>query len=404
MLRRISRRSFLGSVAAAAGATGMISGLSVAAVSGKKRAVPKQIKMFCSDFNWLTKGGKTAFAPPGHWASTSPEEYVRWHEDLGANVIHSFAVSCNGYAWYKSGFVPPQPGLKFDFLPEVVRLAHKKNMLVTSYHCLGANSRWGQEHPDLSYGTPSTVHIPYTDEYLDFIGKSIADGIKKTGMDVCTLDWLWVPDGCTWANGRRDSLRAKGWLETEKKLFTQLTGIRFPASGAPSDEDTLAYERRAIDRCWEHIREIRDQTDRNCILCLWVFDPKQPTITGAKFFSEVDWYINENPHPEYMEFAKQRVGKQTRLIQNESGWTDPSGVTHDSKAFFSEPKHRSVDLCGFAEPRDNGLPLSIEEYLSKPVEAFKTSDPRSINDYNVAVLARCFRGMPMDAVVPHRSF
>jgi hypothetical protein len=399
----ISRRSFLSSVAAAAGATGMMSGISRAAVDGKNRAIPKQIKMFCIDLNWLTTAGKTVFAPPGHWASTSPEEHVRWHEDLEVNVIHSFAVSCNGYAWYKNGFVPPQPGLKYDFFPEVVRLAHKKNMLVTSYYCIGANTRWGHDHPDLSYGTPTTVHIPFTDEYLDFLAKSIADGIKKTGMDVCTLDWLWVPDGCTWPNGSKDSLRAKGWLEAEKKLFTQLTGIRFPVSGAPSDEDTLAYERRAIDRCWERIRAIRDQTDRDCLLCLWVYDARQPSIAGAKLFTEVDWYINENPHPELTEFVQQRVRKQTRLIQNESGWTDSNRVTHDAKAFFSEPKHREVDLCGFAEPRDNGLPLPIDEYLSKPVEAFKTNGPRSLNNYNVAVLVRCYRGMPMDAVIPRKS-
>jgi hypothetical protein len=375
----------------------------MAAATGKNRAIPKQIKMFNIDFNWLTTGGRTVFAPPGHWASTSPEEHVRWYEGLGANVIHSMTVSCNGYAWYKDGFVPPQPGLKYDFLPEVTRLAHKKNMVVTGYHCIGANTKWGQDHPDLSYGTPATVHIPLTDEYLDYLAKSIADGMKKTGMDVCTVDWLWTPDGCTWPDGSRDRLRAKGWLEAEKKLFTQLTGIRFPVSGVPSDEDTLAYERRAIDRCWERIRETRDQTDRNCLLCLWVYDARQPTIAGAKFFSEVDWYINENPNPELMEFVKQRVRKETRLIQNEGGWTDSNGVTHDAKAYLSEPKHRSVDLCGFAQPLDNGLPLPIEEYLSKPVDAFKTKDPGSVNDYNIAALVRCYRGMPMDAVIPRKS-
>ena len=79
---------------------------------------PKQIKAFNVDFNWY----KGVFAPPGHWADASPEEHVRWYEALGANTIQTFCLSCNGWAWYKGGFVPPQPGLKHDFLTEVVRL------------------------------------------------------------------------------------------------------------------------------------------------------------------------------------------------------------------------------------------------------------------------------------------
>jgi hypothetical protein len=31
-------------------------------------------------------------------------------------LSQSFAVSCNGYAWYKNGIVPEQPGLKHNFL------------------------------------------------------------------------------------------------------------------------------------------------------------------------------------------------------------------------------------------------------------------------------------------------
>jgi len=102
------------------------------------------------DFNWY----QGAFAPPGHWAEASPEEHVRWYEALGANTIQTFCVSCNGYAWYKGGLVPPQPGLKHDFLTEMVRLGHRRNMLVMGYFCIGANTRWGREHPDLSYGAP----------------------------------------------------------------------------------------------------------------------------------------------------------------------------------------------------------------------------------------------------------
>jgi hypothetical protein len=66
--------------------------------------------------------------------------------------MQTFCVSCNGYAWYKTGVVPAQPGLKHDFLTECVRLGHQEGLRVVGYFCVGANTRWGQTHPELSYG------------------------------------------------------------------------------------------------------------------------------------------------------------------------------------------------------------------------------------------------------------
>jgi len=152
-------------------------------------ATPRQIRAFCIDFNWH----KGVFAAPGHWGAASPEEHVRWYEALGANTIQTFCVSCNGYAWYKGGIVPPQPGLKHDFLTEVVRLGHAKGMRVMGYFCVGANTLWGQKHPDLSYGTPSAPHIPLTTAYLDYLCASMEDALKRTDMDGFMIDWVWNP-------------------------------------------------------------------------------------------------------------------------------------------------------------------------------------------------------------------
>lgn len=387
----MNRRDFLGSLAATAAAKRILSSSAVAAPGRSNLKVPPQIKMFNIDFNWSGGG----FAPPGQWADTVPRDYVQWCADLGVNVIHSFSVSCNGYAWYKGGFVPPQPGLTHDFFPEVLRLAHKKNMLATGYFCVGANTKWGLEHPDLSYGTPATIHIPLTDRYLDYLTRSIADAIEKTEMDICTIDWLWNPGAHGAVYNPDGQPRKKEWLKAEKKLFTELTGLRFPATGLPDQADILAYERLAIDRCWERIREARDRTNRDCILCIWMNHDDDPTVTGSKIFKEVDWFINENPNPKLLELARGRVGKKTRLIQNLCGWAN-----HDAKAYLADPKHWSFDLCGFAEPRANGLPMPVAELMSKPVDAFKGKDRLAANNYNMAALARCYRGLPLDTVTP----
>jgi hypothetical protein len=394
-----SRRRFLWQVVGGAGlasVAGPFWGARSDAQAEVRVDVPKQIKAFCIDFNWVhlkrqpdmpaSVEAPTVFAPPGHWADASPKDHVLWYEALGANVIQTFAVSCNGYAWYQGGFVPPQPGLRHDFLTEVVRLGHQKKMLVMGYFCVGANSKWGQDHPDLSYGTPSTLHIPFTDEYLDYLSRSLADAMKKTGMDGTMIDWVWNP---------ANELRQKGWLAAEKKLFTQLTGKRFPESGLPSQEDILQYERSAIDRCWARIRDTRDRTNSHCILWLSASNMDDPTIAGSKMLSECNWVMNESPDRKLFLAGKRMAGKQTRMIQNLVGWAE-----HNAKEFLSDPQNRALDLYGFAEPRDNSLPLPVAEYLGKRVEAFTGKDRLSANDRNIAALARFYRGLSLDSVLP----
>ncbi len=97
----------------------------------------KLIHGFCIDFNW-GEGGPNKFAQPGLWAEASPKDHIKWYKDLGVNTIQTFSVSCNGYAWYKNGVVPEQPGLKYDFLTDMVG---KQTSLIT---CL---AEWNEQDP-----------------------------------------------------------------------------------------------------------------------------------------------------------------------------------------------------------------------------------------------------------------
>ena len=149
---------------------------------GALRPEDDLIKAYCIDFNW-GEGGPNAFAAPGLWADASPSEHIKWYKDLGVNTVQTFIVSCNGYAWYKNGVVPPQPGLKYDFLPEMVRLGHQEGMKVMGYLCIGSNTRWGIDNPGYSYGYPADRHLPYTQKYLDYLDELIRDAVGKTGID-----------------------------------------------------------------------------------------------------------------------------------------------------------------------------------------------------------------------------
>ncbi|MCP5111910.1 MAG: hypothetical protein GY953_13865 [bacterium] len=365
-----------------------LAGAGLTAFPVRGMAVPEQIKAFCIDFNWLfdqQEGWPNRFAKPGHWAAASPAEHVAWYEGLGANVIQTFAVSCNGHAWYKNGFVPPQPGLRHDFLTEVVKLGHRKGMMVMAYFCAGANSKWAQDHPDLSYGMPSTLHIPYTDEYLDYLSRSIEDAVRKTGIDGFMIDWVWNP---------KPELRQQGWIDSEKKLYEQLTGNAFPRKGAPAKEQTLKYERAAIARCWKTVHSAAKDTNPDSVIWLSCNNITEPTVAGSAMLREVDWLMNESYREDYLEAGRDMRGSKTRLLQCLVGWAE-----HNARGFLSEANNERIDLYGFARPRDTSLPLPISEYLGKPIQAFSGKDRDDANDRNIATLARFYNGMEMDAEV-----
>lgn len=67
---------------------------------------------------------------------------------------------------------------------------HRENILVLGYFRAGSNTKWGLDHPELSYGTPTEPHIPYTDEYLAYLEAAIADAVGTTGIDGFMVDWL----------------------------------------------------------------------------------------------------------------------------------------------------------------------------------------------------------------------
>lgn len=336
--------------------------------------LPEPVRAFCVDFNW-GPGGPNGFAPPGLWADADPARHVAWYRALGANVIQTFAVSCNGYAWYRGGKIPAQPGLKHDFLPEVVKLGHAKQMRVMGYFCVGANTRWAAEHPGLSYGTPSACHIPLTDEYLDYLGGAIEEALTRSGMDGFMVDWLWNPS---------DAVRKGQWLPAETSLFEQLMGKPFPGPDQLTPEDRVAYERRAIDRCWERIRSTAKRVKPDCVVWLSCNKIHDPALAGSRLLQEVDWAMDESGTPQAMREAAPLFGPHTQRLLCVVGW----GERHDARRILAEAEG-DFGIYGFARPTPDSLPLPIAAYQGNSIESFTG------NDRNIAILTYHFQGKPI---------
>jgi hypothetical protein len=340
----------------------------------KEDSFAGEVRSYCLDFNW---GESRAFADPGVWSEANPSKHVAWYKAVGANVIQTFCVSCNGYAWYRSEVVPSQPGLQHDFLREVVRLGHAEGMKVMGYFCISANSRWGEENPEFSYGTPSDYHIPYTDEYLRYLSTVITEAVMTTGIDGFMIDWFWQPT--------REATRGK-WIEKERALYEQLMGEDFPGEDQLTEEQDLMYSQKAIGRCWKTIQEAAKEANPDCLLWLTTNEVNHPHVVDSDMYREVDWLMGEAGRLSEIIKLKSMVGDHTRLITCMSDFGDPDAVREVPEAMKA-----GVGLYGYAKPEGQDGTISLEEIFEADLNQLKGNEQR------IAVLARAYRGKPMSS-------
>ena len=74
-------------------------------------ATMPEIKAYCLDFNWQGSARRKKIADPGFMKDADPKAVVEWHKAIGSNVIQTFCVAHNGYAYYRNEVTPEQPGL-----------------------------------------------------------------------------------------------------------------------------------------------------------------------------------------------------------------------------------------------------------------------------------------------------
>jgi len=343
----------------------------------------KDIKAYCIDLNWEKFYGKPRLARPGAFGKSDPAEHFAWCKMLGVNVIQTFCVSTVGYAWYRDGFVPEQPGLEHDYLREMVKLGHAEGMCVFGYFTIGSNPRWAQLEKDQNYGGGAEAgisggyHVVYTDEYLEFLAKSISDAVSKTDIDGFMIDWLWQPT--------RNVTHGK-WIEAEKQLYKQLMGEPYPGDEQLTRGQELAYSRKALTRAWKTIRKAAKDADPKCIVWLTVNEMDHHHMLDSEIYQEVDWLMNEAGDMERVSQVKDMVGEHTRLITCMAAWTGVNATEVVPQALKA-----GVGLYGFSDPGGKHV-NELAALLAKPVWGLKGEDR------NIATLARAYNGVGLNTV------
>lgn len=342
------------------------------------------IKAYCIDLNWERQGKRGRVARLGAYAKTNPADHFAWYKMMGVNVIQTFCVSLNGYAWYKNGIVPEQPGLKYDYLPEMVRMGHAEGMKVFGYYTIGFNPLWAKLRPDQNYTANADggvggggYHIVYTDAYLEYLSNSISDAVEKTGIDGFMIDWLWQPT--------RKATKGR-WIEAEKKLYEQLMGKAYPGDEMLTRKEEMAYSRKALTRAWRAIQKAAKDVNPECKVWLTVNKMDHPHMLESAIYQEVDWLMNEAGDLGRINRIKDTVGSHTRLITCMAAWTGVNATEVVPKALAQE-----IGLYGFSDPKKKSV-KQLKDLLAKPVWGLKG------DDRNIATLARAYHGVGLNTL------
>lgn len=290
------------------------------------------IRAFGIDFNW--EPTLNQWAEPRMYANADPQRHVEWYAALGANVIQSFCVSFNGYAWYPSDIAPVTPGMAGgNFLGELIRHARPRGISVMGYFNLGTNPFWFERRPDLcrdaQEGLPRMI---YDDEYLDYFTSVVREALMRTEVEGFMIDWMRPVSG-----------RRKRWMEMERKQYQELMGETL-GDAAPPEDLEIEYDRRLLARAWRRIRQTVDDTRRAII---WLNAPferaEDPKWNDHVVLREVDWVLNESPDAQLLGWLDRQVGPHTRIIQNLCGWAE-----HDAGMWRQLDLDR-FGLYGFAQ-------------------------------------------------------
>jgi hypothetical protein len=279
------------------------------------------IKMFSIDVNSDMLGQPAA---PGLYAASSPREQVRWYRGLGCNAIQTFCVSLNGYAWYRSSVAPVTPGMKGDFLKELIGLAHAEDMKVHGYFCLAGNAWFRNSSAEAREQTSALdcrKNIPLTTAYLDYFCRMAEEAVRLNELDGVFIDWfeeivpLWIP--------------------AEKQIFEEVMGRPFPRKpeGTPreipalcfgearmpgfvSEEETQAFRRAATLRAWGKVHTAIKSVKPDCKVWLNVpfREPGGPLWAGSPILKEADMMLTERCDLRIARWLRDETGGKPVLV------------------------------------------------------------------------------------------
>jgi hypothetical protein len=229
--------------------------------------------------------------------------------------------------------------------------------------------------------------IPYTQTYLNDLGVSIEDAIKKTDMDGFMVDWFHNP------GGGRNPLPPLHWLPCEQEIYQELMGELFPGKEKITPEIELVYRRKAIERAWQLIKTTTKRVKPNCLIWLSSYEINSEEYKETSLLKEIDILQSEYGDPQGIQKIRKFLSPQTKLVMCTANIKGKEQLLK----IISDAEKQKFGINDYARVYANTLRQPISFYLSKPIDDFEEG-PELNPDLNIAILARVFNRLPLDYV------
>lgn len=298
---------------------------------------------------------------PGLYRNVTAESQLNWYLDHGVNVIQTFCMGLNGYAWYQSKVAPVEPGLNGNFLKELVDMGHEAEVEVHGYFNPVGDAIYRRNNREESSVIDSRRNLPLTTKLIDYYCRCIEEAVKETGIDGFLIDWF-------------DEIEPL-WIPAEKKIYEELTGNAFPEK--PIDEigeypvpwdwfgesnlpvflekdEVINFRYLAIERAWKKFRDAAKSVNPD--VKIWINPPFRDwdldVFKDSSVIKEADMILSEGRNMKVAFWLREHA-PDTPIFVNFGGL---GGDNH--KSFPLEEFHKNgFHYYGFAHPEvKTGLP------------------------------------------------
>jgi hypothetical protein len=166
-------------------------------------------RQICLEYNTPTRA-KQRYAEEelrSFFSKYDPVAYAKFCKDIHLDAALMLAVPQGGYTTYLQTKVgEPYPYLKGcdrDFFGETTRELHKQGIACLGYIIIGWNIKYGNEHPEVSFGNPLGPLICLNSPYTDLVIEYSREVLTHYPIDGLRYDILDQPAQCRCADCRK---------------------------------------------------------------------------------------------------------------------------------------------------------------------------------------------------------
>ncbi len=309
----------------------------------------KPVKLMHCDLNWTSHGPSA----PHEWAFVDPEEYFKWHMEIGTNVMYCQAYIFGGTALYSSKLGPVAPGPGQQLFPSLYRLARNAGVPVWSYFCVGADlvmsnhcGHWVVPGSREWTNSPGSIPFPYgflapESAWTDLLCARVREFLSMYPVDWLLFDWF----GYGGLTPNDDPVVP---AEYAKEPFKRIIGHEMPATSVEiSPAEQMQYKRTILAEQFYRLRDAVRETssDTKILFNVPYWAPAEEIWVNHPMLNESDGLFAECSRRDVVDWLLEIKKPNQRVMttitgRQEKGECDPNS--------WREWYDKGCDFFGYA--------------------------------------------------------